>query len=278
MNVLTIDYNSVDAPELFCKSLKETGFAVLTYHPIPVNLINQAYEKWQEFFTSSQKQSYQPIKPHQDGYFPFRAEHAKDSNIADLKEFFHFYPEGKKPPETVEVTSRLYQALSEMGAVLLQWVENHLPQHVASKLSMPLQNMIKDCPTTLLRILHYPPLSTEIEPGAVRGAAHEDINLLTLLPAATAPGLEVKDVHGNWHAVSCDPGSIVVNVGDMLQMCTEYYYKSTTHRVVNPSDEQQFNSRYSMPLFLHAREDVRLSEKYTAKDYLTERLREIGVY
>ena len=278
MNVLTIDYNAADAPALFCKSLKETGFAVLTYHPIPVQLINQAYAKWQEFFTSSDKQNYQPVKPDQDGYFPFRTEHAKDSNIADLKEFFHFYPTGKKPPETTDVTASLYQALSEMGAVLLQWVENHLPANVAAKLSMPLQNMIKDCPTTLLRILHYPPLSNEIEPGAVRGAAHEDINLLTLLPAATAPGLEVKDVHGNWHAVPCDPGSIVVNVGDMLQMCTEYYYKSTTHRVVNPSGDEQFNSRYSMPLFLHAREDVRLSEKYTAKDYLTERLREIGVY
>lgn len=278
MNVLTIDYNSPDAPEMFCKSLKETGFAVLTYHPIPVNLINQAYEKWQEFFTSDQKSSYQPVKPDQDGYFPFRTEHAKDSNIADLKEFFHFYPAGKKPPETLDVTAKLYQSLSEMGAVLLQWVENHLPKSVARRLSMPLKNMIHDCPTTLLRILHYPPLSTDIEPGAVRGAAHEDINLLTLLPAATAPGLEVKDVHGNWHAVPCDPGSIVVNVGDMLQMCTEYYYKSTTHRVVNPSDENQFRSRYSMPLFLHARSEVKLSEKYTAQGYLHERLREIGVY
>lgn len=278
MNVLTIDYNSPDAPALFCQSLRETGFAVLTYHPIPVKLIDQAYEKWRAFFAAEKKLDYLPVKPNQDGYFPFRAEHAKDSNIADLKEFFHFYPTGKKPPETLDITAQLYQSLSEMGAVLLQWVENHLPRQVAAKLSMPLKNMITDCPTTLLRILHYPPLAGEIEPGAVRGAAHEDINLLTLLPAATAPGLEVKDVHGNWHAVSCDPGSIVVNVGDMLQMCTEYYFKSTTHRVVNPADENQYRSRYSMPLFLHARPEVFLSEKYTAKDYLHERLREIGVY
>jgi hypothetical protein len=32
-----------------------------------------------------------------------------------------------------------------------------------------------------------------------------------------------------------------------------------------------------MPLFLHARQSVRLSERYTAGSYLEERLREIGL-
>ncbi|HTM63773.1 MAG TPA: 2OG-Fe(II) oxygenase family protein [Gammaproteobacteria bacterium] len=278
MNVLTVDYHAPDAPELFCKSLKETGFAVLKNHPIPPDIIDKAYEQWREFFASGEKSKYIPEKMKQDGYFPFRAEHAKDSNAADLKEFFQFYPAGRKPLETEEVSFKIYQAMNEMAETLLQWVEEHLPDKIAEKLSMPLKDMAKNCATTMLRILHYPPLTNDIEPGAVRGAAHEDINLITLLPAATAPGLEVKDIHGDWHSVECDSGSIVVNVGDMLQECTQYYYKSTTHRVINPVDENQFRSRYSMPLFLHARCDVRLSDKYTAKEYLDERLREIGIY
>ncbi len=278
MNVLTVDYNAPDAPALFCQSLKETGFAVLTYHPIPVTLIDQAYEKWREFFKAENKNQYTPTKPDQDGYFPFRTEHAKDYKIGDLKEFYHFYPAGRKPPETTEVTAAMYKALGEMATTLLQWVENHLPKHVARKLSMPLKSMITNSPNTLLRILHYPPLTGEIEEGAVRGAAHEDINLITLLPAATAPGLEVLDVHGNWHAVPCDPGSVVVNVGDMLQRCTDGYYKSTTHRVINPEGEMKQQSRYSMPLFLHPRPEVKLAEQLTAQEYLHERLREIGIY
>ena len=112
----------------------------------------------------------------------------------------------------------------------------------------------------------------------MRAAPHEDINLITLLPAATAPGLEVMDVHNKWHSVTCDPGNIVVNVGDMLQMCTQYYYKSTTHRVVNPPADKEHASRYSMPLFLHPREEVHLSTEYTAIEYLNERLRQIGIY
>ena len=278
MNVLTVDYHAENAPILFCKSLKETGFAVLSHHPVSTTLIDEAYEKWREFFQSDKKLEYVPAKSVQDGYFPFRTEHAKDNKIGDLKEFFHYYPSGRKPPETNAVSAEMYQQLNNMAKVLLQWIENHLPKDVAGRLSMPLKDMIKDSPNTLLRILHYPPLDGDIEEGAIRGAAHEDINLITLLPAATAPGLEVKDVHGNWHAVPCDPGNIVVNVGDMLQECTDYYFKSTTHRVTNPTDENQHCSRYSMPLFLHARPEVRLSEKLTAEEYLHQRLREIGIY
>ena len=48
------------------------------------------------------------------------------------------------------------------------------------------------------------------------GAAHEDINLITLLVAGTQPGLQVQDINGTWHDVSCDIGSIAINTGDML--------------------------------------------------------------
>jgi isopenicillin N synthase-like dioxygenase len=197
MHVLTVDYTASHAPEQFCKSLKETGFGVLSHYS------DLAHRKL-----------YQHQKPTQDGYFPFRTENAKDNKISDLKEFFHYYPWGKIPPELKGISEEMYIALNSLAAELLQWVEDMLPEQVAAKLSMPLREMIVDSPNTLLRILHYPALAGDFEPGAVRAAAHEDINLITLLPSATAPGLEVLDTKGNWHPVSCDPGNIVVNVGD----------------------------------------------------------------
>ena len=111
----------------------------------------------------------------------------------------------------------------------------------------------------------------------MRAAAHEDINLITLLPAATAPGLEVLDTQGRWHSVKCDPGTIAINAGDMLQMASCGFFKSTTHRVVNPRGPEARLPRYSMPLFLHPRAEVRLSAEHTAKSYLEERLRELGL-
>jgi isopenicillin N synthase-like dioxygenase len=113
--------------------------------------------------------------------------------------------------------------------------------------------------------------------NGVRAAAHTDINLITLLPVATAPGLEVQDLEGNWWAVPYAPESIIVNVGDMLQYATQGYYRSTYHRVVNPDSEDQGRSRYSMPLFLHPSSEIVLSGNKTAKEFLQERLIEIGL-
>lgn len=278
MRVLTVDYTSSAAPSKFCQSLKETGFAILSHHPIPPQLIEQTYASWRDFFNSDSKFNYLYQKPAQDGYFPFKSENAKDRKIGDLKEFYHFYPWGKKPAQTQAISLQMYQALVQLAAQLLQWIEDYLPQPVIQQLSMPLRDMIDEKENTLLRILHYPPLDHEIEAEYVRAAPHEDINFITLLPAATTPGLEVLDKQGNWHAVTCDTNNIVVNVGDMLQMCTQHYYQSTTHRVVNPANKEQNVSRYSMPLFLHPRKEVKLSEDYTAEEYLHERLRQIGIY
>ena len=44
---------------------------------------------------------------------------------------------------------------------------------------------------TIMRMIHYPPLDPTMPEGAVRSAAHEDINFITLLVTATADGLEV---------------------------------------------------------------------------------------
>ncbi|MDR3492241.1 MAG: 2OG-Fe(II) oxygenase family protein [Gammaproteobacteria bacterium] len=278
MKVLSVDFTASNAAEQFCLSLKETGFAVLNNHPIPVNLLYRAQEEWKNFFYSNAKHDYVYQKPAQDGYFPFRTESAKDRKVSDLKEFFHYYPWGKVPEETKEISTLMFTHLKILAAELLQWIENTLPEMIKNSLSIPLKNMISDSPNTLLRILHYPPLTDVPEDGAVRAAAHEDINLITLLPAATAPGLQAKDLHGKWHAVDCNPNSIVVNVGDMLQLCTQSYYKSTTHRVVNPSGADANVSRFSMPLFLHPNGGVLLSETQTASEYLHQRLREIGIY
>ena len=123
--------------------------------------------------------------------------------------------------------------------------------------------------------IHYPPVENA-EQGATRAAAHEDINLITLLLSGSKPGLQAKDADGNWHDISCDSGMITINNGDMLAMASNDYYPSTTHRVVNP-DVGQNHSRYSMPMFLHPRSEVLLKPGITADEYLQARLKEIGL-
>jgi isopenicillin N synthase-like dioxygenase len=277
MDVLSVRFGSPEAGERLTASLVGTGFAVLTHHPVPAELIREAYAEWEAFFASPGKRDYTFDPEAQDGYFPYRSENARGRTQKDLKEFFHVYPKTKLPAGMSDRTRRLYDALSDLAGDLLGLVEDQTPEAVRSRLSMPLRRMIEGSAQTLLRILHYPPLEGDEEEGAVRAAAHEDINLITLLVAATAPGLQVLDAAGRWRDVPADPGSVVVNCGDMLQMASGGHFRSTTHRVVNPTGDEARRARLSMPLFLHPRPEVRLSDRHTAGSYLEERLREIGL-
>jgi isopenicillin N synthase-like dioxygenase len=277
MLIQPVDYRSPDAARQFTESLHNTGFGVLTNHPISQPLLNTIYQEWLDFFHTDAKNNYKFHPEKMDGYFsPKVSETAKGYVKRDLKEFFHIYPWGQYPSEVSDAARQYYQDTQKLAAELLQWVEDYTPPAIKAKYSMPLSNMIDGSDHTLLRVLHYPPLTGDEEPGAVRAAAHGDINLLTILPAASQAGLQVVGKDGAWHDVPCDFGMLIVNIGDMLHEASDGYYPSTIHQVVNPTGEAAKQSRVSLPLFLHPRADVVLSERYTAGSYLEERLIELG--
>jgi isopenicillin N synthase-like dioxygenase len=278
MTLSVVDYNAKNAPELFVKSLRETGFGVLKNHPIQQSLVESIYLNWQDFFNNHNKQAFAFDVEKQDGYFSSEiSEVAKGHTQKDIKEYFHVYPWGRIPDSLKDEILNYYQLASNLASELLDWVEAYSPEDVAKNYSQPLSSMIKDTPNTLLRILHYPPLTGDEEAGAIRAAAHEDINLLTILPAANEPGLQVQCQDGSWINVPSDFGNLIINIGDMLQEASGGYFPSTTHRVINPTGKASTKSRISLPLFLHPCSDVKLSEQHTQASYLLERLRELGV-
>lgn len=276
MQVEIVDYQASDAKETLARSLHNTGFAVLANHPILPERIDELYAEWGRFFAGDTKKGFERDLEKQDGYFPFRSENAKDSDKKDLKEFYHYYPWGRVPDELRAVTSAMYNDLNQLGLDMLSWLDGEAPEPIRGALSRPLAQMAEDSEQTLLRILHYPPVEEDVEEGAIRAAAHEDINLITLLLAGSQPGLQAQDKSGQWHDVPCDRGMITINNGDMLALATQDYFPSTTHRVVNP-DSNSNQSRYSMPMFIAPQPGVMLSETLSAGDYLQIRLREIGL-
>ncbi len=278
MFIEPVDYRAPDAAKKFTESLHRTGFGVLTNHPLSQSTLETIYKEWYDFFQTDAKNKYDFDREKMDGYFsPSISETAKGQTKRDLKEFYHIYPTGRYPSEVSDAARKYYDDGAKLAAELLQWVEDHSPAEVKAKYSMPLSDMITDSDLTLLRVLHYPPLRGDEEPDAVRAAAHGDINLLTLLPAATQAGLQVQGKDNAWHDVPCDFGMLIVNIGDMLDEASAGYYPSTIHRVLNPTGEEAKKSRISLPLFLHPRPDVVLSERHTSGSYLQERLRELGV-
>src|SRR3954447_12736054 len=276
MNVDVVDYAAPEAPEKFTRSLRETGFAVLVNHPLPQRLVQRIYDEWLEFFEGNDKFKYRFSDDNQDGYFgPDVSETAKGNTVRDLKEFFHVYPWGRYPTEVSDAALEYAAQAKVIANTLLGWVQANTPPEVAALFSRPLDQMMEGSTRTLLRVLRYPPLTGSEQPGAVRAASHEDINLLTVLPAANEPGLQVLDTAGNWHEVPCDFGSLVINCGDMLQLASGGYYPSTSHRVMNPTGDSAKRSRLSLPLFLHPADDVVLAEGRTAFSFLQERIAEL---
>ncbi len=280
--------------------LKDYGFIILKDHGIPQALFDDAYSVLKKFFDlpNEEKIKYIHAEGGQRGYTPFGKEHAKDAPVMDLKEFWHvgrdlapghpfkqYYPDNVWPtqlPEFREIFGTLYKSLDETGRTMLQALTFSLdvPQHYF--------DYMVDNGNSILRLLHYPPIPAGVDPRCVRAAAHEDINLITLLPAATASGLQLKDRDGTWLDVDGQPGELIVDAGDMLSRICNEVIPSTTHQVIN-TPEGKTHSRYSMPFFMHPHHEAILScipscrgegAKYpdiSSHDFLMQRLREIGL-
>lgn len=281
---------------------REWGFAGIRGHGISDEQIDRAYDVFKRFFAlpdEVKRQYHVPGGGGARGYTPFGVETAKDSKHFDLKEFWHVgreiardskyasdMPANLWPSEIAEfkeVAYGLYTTLDNLGSRVLSALALHigLPENYFADKT--------DSGNSILRPIHYPPITADDIPN-VRAGAHEDINLITLLVGASAAGLEVKSRKGEWVPFTADADTIVVNIGDMLQRLTNHVYPSTTHRVVNPPGEQARQPRYSTPFFLHPNPDFlidvlpstitpdnpkRYPEPITAQGYLEERLREI---
>lgn len=199
--MLVVDFKDAHADKKFTESLRDTGFVVLKNHGIPFMTFMNIQEKWKSFFYDSKKHLFPFDSKHQDGYVSTaHSEKAKGSNVRDIKEFYHYYSWGRCPHDLKSITRDLYSNLQEIAFTLLQWIQDNLPPNVS--MSETLTEMIKKSPNTLLRIIHYPPLEGNVG-DAVRAAEHTDICLLTLLPAISSKGLQIKKkMNGSMHLVT----------------------------------------------------------------------------
>jgi len=286
------------------KAYADFGFCGISNHGISDDTVENCYRAIKTFFAlpATVKQKYhQPGRGGARGYTGFAVEQAKDSQHPDLKEFWHVGREitGELPhpclypnlwPDEVagfrEASCLLYSALEKLGGRILEALALFLDldQHYfADKVHYG---------NSILRAIHYPPIA-DTKTQSIRAGQHEDINLITLLVGSNEAGLEILRRDGSWLPVTTIEGTIVVNIGDMLQRLTNHVLPSTTHRVVNPAGVAADEPRYSIPFFMHPNPDFtiktldtcigperpdRYPKPIAANDYLLQRLEEIGLF
>lgn len=307
------DFNSGDPvrKEKFVQDLGQAfntiGFVAIKGHGLSNEFTQALYAEVERFFQSpdelKRKYEIEGIAG-QRGYIGKAKETAKGFKVPDLKEFYHVgqphkhdgdsvweeYPANVFPaeyPQFGELTVQGYETLEAAGKSLLR--------AIALYLNLPedyFEPRVKNG-NSILRAIHYFPIADpdSLPEGAVRAAAHGDINLITLLMGASAEGLEVLRMDGKWIPITALPDQVVVNVGDMLDRLTNHHLKSTIHRVVNPPREKMGTSRYSIPFFMHPRSEMDLTclescvtsespkiyTDMTAGEFLNERLIELGL-
>jgi isopenicillin N synthase-like dioxygenase len=274
------------------------GFAVIADHGVDQDVIDGALATSRAFFAlpTEVKRSYHvPNSGGQRGYTAFGVETAKDHSVADLKEFWHTgrdLPDDHKnravmPPNVSMESVTGFDAQQQAMFAGFDHLGLRVLRAIAHYLGLP-QNHFDDKVAqgnSILRTLHYPAMTDDAIPGAIRAGAHTDINVITLLLGAEEPGLQLQDKSGDWLPVTAPKGCVAVNIGDMLARFTNDRLPSTVHRVVNPDLERARFARYSTPFFLHFAPAVLIESlpwggppKYppiTAHAFLEQRLREI---
>lgn len=243
----------------------QTGF-VYARHDLSETLLDEAYDRLAAFFTLSpeeKQRSHVPGVAGQTGYTGLLVETAASSDHPDWKEMLNWgravpkghpvrtkyprsYPDPVLPeaeqPGISEILFRFHDSIQDLQRRILRIVAEGLGAHETF-----FDEMLVDGPT-LTRAIRYP--SMEEAPGSqhVWAGAHGDINLITALPRATAPGLQVM-VEDDWVDAVAPPGHVIINTGMMLERITNGVLPTGMHRVVAAPGYS--GERYSVVQFLH---------------------------
>ncbi|MEU7203929.1 2-oxoglutarate and iron-dependent oxygenase domain-containing protein [Streptomyces sp. NPDC045470] len=136
----------------------------------------------------------------------------------------------------------------------------------------------------------YPPRHTTgpARPGQFRIGAHTDFGLLTLLDRQNGQGgLQVHDDATGWQDAPWQPGTLTLNIGDLMQRWSGDRWHSGRHRVLPPPPEAPAEELTSLVYFHTCAPDIRITslpavtghrpyETVLAGDWLHDKLRTIS--
>ena len=279
-NLPVIDFRAADADRRFVSSMHEIGFAILRRHPFDGRVWATIASEWLAFFDADAevKRAHLHAAGSQSGYFPPPApgERVAGGQLRDRKEFYQLQVGDQPPPGVSAVTGGYLTDALRLAARLLEWLDGATPD-AGRPQGYSLQSyprMITGSTGSTLRIQRYLPLRGDEPAGTLRALEHQDLNLVTLLPAPTSSGLQVKTTAGEWLDVPCGEGLLVVNAGRMLEHASGGYFPATPHRVAPSEPRDARRSRLSFPLFVHPRPDVDLGG-LSAQAFLAQEVAEL---
>ncbi|CEP16066.1 hypothetical protein [Parasitella parasitica] len=250
-----------------CKSI---GFFYMINHDVPQQDIDKAFALSKQFFDLPREEKEKfLIDEENHGYSTLYSEtlDPEHQRQGDHKEGFNFrsFEDGKpfaKLPQLFDQETKFLDSFSRnCHATALQILEAfaialEIPEEKGGKEFFKKGHSYENS-AEILRFLKYPRGGETDYKEPVRAGAHSDYGSITLLFQKDVPGLEVQASRTEWISAPLIPGAIIVNVGDQMEMWTNGLFKSTKHRVTFLPEHNHLD-RYSMPYFVHPKDDVPL--------------------
>ncbi|XP_023345783.1 UPF0676 protein C1494.01 [Eurytemora carolleeae] len=257
-------------------AFQHIGFAYIKNHGIPQDVIDNAFKSSLSFFKlEDEVKSMYPKGGDYQGWVCEGREifdQDEDGKIADHEvretyDLLNISSGGKFPDKDCPTLRPALVKLGELSVKLslriLQCISvslNQDPEYLLNQHQGVLDQGIGDIATngSTLRSIHYPPISEdEARPGIVRCGEHSDYGTFTLLFQDDMGGLEAKSVDGSWVLADPVPGTILMNVGDLLENITAGRFQATRHRVRIPEEELRRKcARQSIAFFVHPDDEV----------------------
>jgi isopenicillin N synthase-like dioxygenase len=271
------DYYSQERHQIFINDLssamKTVGFVAVINSRVDKKILDEAYEEAKKFYAKPHEEkmlSHNAKLNGQRGYV--QSEMAKGQNKKDHKEFYHIARDYNEEiiknfnytpniwPNDKSFKIAIKRLINELDKYT-EVIEQALAESIGREANF-FTNMTKHG-DFLLRSIYYP---ANPPSDTVWAAAHTDINLFTILPRATAEGLQILNEKNEWVDVIVPDNAFIINAGDMLQNITNGVYKSAKHRVISKNKDV---ARYSMVAFIHPRPNDRM-------DPLPEFIQKVG--
>ncbi|CAI9119245.1 isopenicillin N synthase family dioxygenase [Brytella acorum] len=241
---------------LISNAFSTSGFCYLRNHGISEDLIRRVHDEALDFFHAPMDEKL-ACKPKEAvrGFNALNRTTMYGAENPDYKEFYQIglelpaddpvvlagqplrgpnqWPADR--PAFREAMTDYFEAVGVCGQHLLRAVACSLgiaPDFFVSKYDRPLQRT---------QAIWYPPHPPEREKDQFGVAPHTDYGCITLLWQDGTGGLDVQGVDGQWVPAPPIPGTLVINIGDLLCRWSNRRYNSNMHRVTNRSGRERLS-------------------------------------
>lgn len=246
------------------RAFQKFGFVAVVNAPIEMQILDKAYQAAVTFFRlplESKREIKSSTNSGERGYVDTESPKGQNQVVSDYKEFLHMGRELSEEAHTrLGYPKNLWPKSGALQKEMMAFYESieklvePFSEAIAEAAGIP-SSFLRDMTHEgdhLLRAVHYP---KNPPPGEFWAASHTDINFFTMIPKATADGLQVELATGQWIDAQVPDRALLVNVGDMLQNLTNGLFRSSVHRVIC---KQPNVERFSLVFFAHAHRTDRM--------------------